>query len=369
MLCLYNAPMQLLYFPYLMLGNLDEITYGNVKVWNFRKKADEYIQDEALRQKIRALLATNKYEGQPIQDMGILSIGDIEFREATQEDMDTANEIKLLLFLTCLARNNVRAQGANAGHYIATSENFLFVVQNFLLESDYISESAGYIVHKTVGGYKMNERSFIAPAHVLKPFVLGFNSDLRETLLRLKSEDSNQYARILRATDLFFQSYFNNADVSLNARILLQVGAFEVLLDLPPDNKQRKRLKEAVEKLTSLRSDLIETYQFEVRPDTFQSETRSIKVKWADRFYSLRNHIIHGNEVPPSEFLFASQRHIDIATMFFVLLIEKLLNESFGEQIFYDKIMWNTYKDEDWVDHSGFVFHDGSLEKYYSTHK
>jgi hypothetical protein len=24
---------------------------------------------------------------------------------------------------------------------------------------------------------------------------------------------------------------------------------------------------------------------------------------------------------------------------------------------------------EDWVDHAGFVFHDGSLEKYYSTHK
>jgi hypothetical protein len=360
--------MQILYFPYLMLGNLDEITYGNVKVWNFRKKADEYIQDEALRQKIKTLLATNKYEGQPIQDMGILSIGEIDFRHATEEEIDTANEIKLMLFLTCLARNNVRAQGANAGHYIATSENFLFVVQNFLLESDYISESAGYIVHKTVGGYKMNERSFITPAHVLKPFVFGFNSDLSETLLKLKSEDSNLYARILRATDLFFQSYFNNTDVSLNARILLQVGALAVLLDLPNDGQQRRRLKEAVEKLTSLPNDPIETFQFE-KGNTLKSETKSIKVKWADRFYTLRSHIIHGNEIPSTEFLFASQRHIDIATMFFVLLIEKLLNERFGEKIFYDKIMWNTFKDEDWVDQAGFVFHDGSLEKYYSTHK
>jgi hypothetical protein len=41
------------------------------------------------------------------------------------------------------------------------------------------------------------------------------------------------------------------------------VGALEVLLDLPTDNKQRKRLKEEIEKLTSLPNDPIETYQYE----------------------------------------------------------------------------------------------------------
>src|SRR5258708_1838061 len=129
--------MQLIYFPHLMLGNIDELSYGNVKVWNFQRKANEYIPDETLRNKIKALLATNKYGGQSIQDMGILSIGDIDFREATQEDMNIANEIKLVLFLTYIAQNNVKEQGANAGLRIATSENFLFVLQNFLLESDY----------------------------------------------------------------------------------------------------------------------------------------------------------------------------------------------------------------------------------------
>src|SRR5437588_9996933 len=113
--------MQLIYFPHLMLGNIDELSYGKIKVWNFQKKAAEYIPDETLRNKIKALLATNKYGGKPIQDMGILSIGDIDFQEATQEDMNTANEVKLILFLTYIAQNNVTAQGANAGHRIATS--------------------------------------------------------------------------------------------------------------------------------------------------------------------------------------------------------------------------------------------------------
>ena len=244
--------MQLIYFPHLMLGNIDELSYDNVKVWNFQKKANEYIPNEALRQKLKALLATNRYEGQPVLDMGILSIGDSELREATPEDIDIANEIKLILFLSYLAQNNVRVQGANAGHYIATSENFLFVVQNFHTEMDYISESAGYIVHITAGGYKVGVTTFIAPPYVLKPLVLKFDNDLTATLLRLKTENTNLYARILRATDLFFQSYFNNKDVSLNARILLQVGALEVLLDLSPDNKQSRRLKEAVENMTVL---------------------------------------------------------------------------------------------------------------------
>lgn len=347
--------MQLIYFPHLMLGNIDELSYGNVKVWNFRKKADEYIQDEVLRQKIRALLATNKYGRQPIQDMGILSMGDIEFRDATQEDLNTANEVKHILFLTYIAQNNVRTQGANAGFFIATSENFLFVVQNFHLESDDISESAGYIVKITTGGYKVSVTTFIAPPYVLKPLVVKFDDDLTATLLRLKTENSNLYARILRATDLLFQSYFNNADVSLNARILLQVGALEVLLDLPPDSSQRQRLKEAVENMTVLPSDPIETYTYETRAGT-KSETKSIKVKWADRFYTLRNHIIHGNEVLDPEFLFEHQRHTDIAPMFFVLLTKKLLNDSLGDTIFYDRIIWHSFPDRNEVVREGFVY-------------
>ena len=76
------------------------------------------------------------------------------------------------------------------------------------------------------------------------------------------------------------------------------------------------------------------------------SETKSIKVKWADRFYILRNHIIHGDVVLDPEFLFEHQRHIDIATMFFVLLTKKLFNERLGDTIFYDRIIWYSFRIE-----------------------
>lgn len=349
------STMQLAYFPYLMLRDVEEITHGDVKVWNFKKKATEYIPDETLRNKVKALLGTNKYVNSVIEDMGILSIGDTDFRLATDVELAIAREIRLILFLSWIAQNNVRLHDANAGHFVATSENFELAYQYFQLESDIISESAGYIVTNQIWGYKVSETSFVASPHVLRPFSVSFDNDLRAALMRLEATDRALYNRILRATDLLFESYYNNPNVSLNARILLQVGALEILLDLPTKGP-RRRLKEVIEAMTALPSDPVDSYPIEIRPGVTQTETRSIKVKWADRFYTLRNHIIHGDEVPVPEFLFERQRHTDLAPMFFVLLTKKLLNDRLGETMFYDKIIWYRFKDRNEVEHEGFVY-------------
>jgi hypothetical protein len=350
-----------------MLGRLDEISFGNIKIWNFQKKAAEYIPDEVLRNKIKALLDTNKYGGKTIEDMGILSIGDIDFRHATEADIQLANQARLTLFLSFLAHSNV-SLGPNAGLNMVTSENFAFVVQNFVLDSDYMSESAGYIVNRSVGGYKVHEITFVAPPHVLKPLNVLFDTDLLATLQRVQGEDPGLYRRILRAADLFFESYYNNPHLSLNARILLEISSLEVLLNLPSDNQQRRQLKDAIKRMVVLPNDPVERYLYETRSGS-REETRSIKVKWADRFYTLRNHIIHGDEVSLSDFLFESQRHMDIATMFFILLTKKLLNERFGEKIFYDRITWDRFMDGNGDQKEGFIYHNGGFEKYFATLK
>src|SRR5260221_13006967 len=88
------------------------------------------------------------------------------------------------------------------------------------------------------------------------------------------------YDRVLRTTDLLFESYYNNPNVSLNARILLQVSALEVLLDLPTE-RPRMHLKAEIEAMTVLPTDPVVTYPIEIRPGNTQTETKSIKVKWA----------------------------------------------------------------------------------------
>lgn len=344
-----------------MLGTIEEISFDNIKVWNFTKKAEEYIPDRILRDKINALLAMNKYGNHSIKDIGILSIGNVDFRPYSQAEIVLVNEVRLLLFLTFLAQNNVTAQGVNAGLDMATSENFSQVYQNFELANDHVSESAGYIVKSTIGGYKMQEISFVAPSHILKPWQVSFDDDLLMQLRQLKVLDGTFYDRILRATDLLFESYFNNPNVSLNARILLQVSALEVLLDLSMKD-QRKGLKDKIKSTTVLPNDKVLRYKSE-RGSTTHLETESIKVMWADRFYVLRNHIIHGTTVPPLEFIFERQRHIDIAVMFFVVLVKKLLNQRLGSTIFFDEIAWSKFTDGDNNEHDGFVYDNGAFRK------
>ncbi len=74
---------------------------------------------------------------------------------------------------------------------------------------------------------------------------------------------------------------------------------------------------------------------------------------WADRFYSLRNSIIHGNSVPDSKYVYRGvQHHLMIAPMFFVVVVRRLARNALRGKAptpdFFDRIEWvNPRVDED----------------------
>lgn len=357
--------MQITYFPYLALKEIEELNFGGFKVWNPKKKLAEYIPDESLRNQVKTLLSTNIRGGRVIEDMGVVSIGDTDFREFNLEEYQSINELKLLLFLSFLARNNVIADGPNGGWMVATSENFSPVFQNFQLGSDDIAESAGFIVNLGIGGYKISQTQFKAPSHVIETMRFSLDGKLITQLLSLKNRHKGLYNRILRATDLLFESYFNDSNVSQNTRILLQVSSYEVLLDLP-ESGQRRVLKNEIGRLINTRPDKYITYSYErldraSRNMVRVKERKSIKCMWADRFYTLRNHIIHGNKIRSSDFLFYYQRHMDVAVKFFVLTVKKLINEKKGTKIFHDEIVWKEFEDSRGDKHFGLVYVDNDL--------
>lgn len=220
--------MQIAYFPYLNMSNIEELTFGEVKVWNFERKAQEYIPDETLRERVKALLSSNVKNDQPLRGMGVLSIGAIDFRELTFEEIQLANEVRLILFLAFLARVNVCQRGLNAGHFMATSENFLLVMQNFDPASDHIGLSDGFLLRMREGGYKIGQLKFHAPPYVPTPFQFALDGDLISKLGYIKKKNKRLYQRILKATDLLFESYYNDPNVSLNSRILMQASTYEI---------------------------------------------------------------------------------------------------------------------------------------------
>lgn len=359
--------MQIIYFPYLALKDKDELDFGDFKIWNFDRKANDYIPDPAIHSYVGKLMASNVTRKQPIKDIGIFSIGAIDFRELNNEELLLANEARLLMFISYLSKVNISATGVNGGHYIATSENFTFVTQNFQPDSDYIAEQTGFIVRKLVGGYKVNETTFNSPSFLLTPLRFTLDGELIGHLLKLRKKQKRLYKRILQSIDLLFESYFNDPYLSLNARVLLQVGAFEVLLDLPEEG-QRRVFKELISHHTDNAKEIQVSFYSE-RRNTKTKEKASRKVKWADKFYTLRNHIIHGNIVPIEDFYFErKQRHIDISLLFFILIIKKLINEKLPKPYYFDSIDWK--KTEYAIDDQyGFEFVDNSIMRRLSRIK
>ena len=84
---------------------------------------------------------------------------------------------------------------------------------------------------------------------------------------------------------------------------------------------------------------------------------------WADKFYTLRNHIIHGENVWMQEFVFQRrQGHLEIAVLFFVLLVKELINEKLRSKgkFFMDNVTWTKY-------HTGIEVKEGFIYERSTT--
>jgi len=132
-------------------------------------------------------------------------------------------------------------------------------------------------------------------------------------------------------------AYSNSEDVSHEARILELCRAFEILFQLP-ESQQRKVFKQAIQKYCEPSGARKRRYTSERPGKRRKSEKGSRHVMWADRFYTLRNHIVHGESIHKTRFYFYGQPHYQIGLWFFLVAIKQKINEALGKKHFYDFI-------------------------------
>ena len=345
--------LQIAYLPYISIASQDEIQVGRVRIWNYSRKADEYIKDVDLRRYIDNIVGLNVHRGSPIRNIGIVSIGDIDFRQFSPDELQDIHEACIILFLSFLSYQ-MRLHGDNSGFFIKTTENFRCVIQNFMLGEEHIAERTGMLI-------KITDADLISKIAIHKPSYvvlneLTFNHDLRllDSLVRLKGQRRRLYNRIIRASEIFSQSYYNSEDVSLILRVLFQMAAFETLLDL--GQQPRKNFKNIIERYCALPHDRRFIHYYVDHGRKRRDVNRTMKGKWAESFYRLRNYVVHGDRVRGRHFKFRERMfHFDLATMFFIVLIKKLINESLIRKVFDEDIIWN--KSEQTFEHVDRFIH------------
>lgn len=362
-----GSQQQVLYLPYLNLGSEAEITVGPVRIWNFDLKKNEYIPDVELRAYVEQLIWTNtsavtrRGKRPPLEGIGIVSIGQTDFRQFSSQEHAAVARARSALFLACLAKNAYAPRNSNSGFSMYTSENFRAVTQNFVVGSPYIAETSGFIVTTTNMGLELGRVQFEKPSYVSIPARVDYDSDLLSELMSNRRYSTSFRDRLFSASAILLESYYNNPYVHISARVLLQAAALEMLLQSEGRQDFKNKVEHYLNDKGTIRGKPKRETRYRYRSERSRSkngkrayaeEVRSIKGMWADRFFTLRNHIIHGENVRRREYVFRGhQDHVLIAPLVFIGLVREILNEaSVGRgkgKVCSGELRWAQSEDED----------------------
>lgn len=338
---------QIVFFPYLsMRSELDEIDLGYLKVWNFEKKKDDYIKDPVLKAKIEKIFATQITHHGNVRGIGVVQFPDNDFQPLAPNELELVQQARATIFLAFVSENNTRISNANSGHSMATSENFDVIYQNFTVEDDHVAETSGEIMRFSKGGYTLDKVRFQIPSYVPTPSSYHYDQEIFSELLHLRIHKPKIYRKIINSTQIFMEGYYNSNHLSNKARILLFMSAFEAIFSIP-EKDQRKHFKIEIAKISDIDGEKTYTNYWGKKSNPKSKEMLSKKGIWAEKFYLLRNAIVHGDHVKPESFIFEkTQEHIGIALLFFVLAVKKQFEKSRkGFHCDYE-INWEEYKDE-----------------------
>lgn len=319
---------QIVLLPWLGLREHDRLRWRGIAVAPWEAFAAE-LKDEALKAHIAQIVAMYRSSaaldwGGAQRGVGIVLLNAPDFQPLTVAQTRLVHELRVALFLAAMSEGTRSVFGDHSGHSAMTTENFELVFQNFEVGRDRLSLESGVLVRLTSMGYKLSRTRFARPAYVPSPAPFSIDDGLLTALETRLGRHPRLVRRILRSAAIFCESYYNTPALEMSARVMLQASAFEALLELP-ESDQRKEFKARISTLLPSPGRRV-SFLSKRRHGKWARESGSDLVFWADRFYSLRNGLAHGDRVRATEYVFRSaQHHLLIAPQIFLACIRALL--------------------------------------------
>lgn len=348
---------QIAFFPYFTISRFDHDRFIIYPLSDL----DSVITDPKVKKAVKIRLSLNiDHRQENLNTISLLHRKNNDFSPFSEEETEIIQEIKYLIFFCSLKTNNMPEKGRQYFSWV-TADNFEVTYQNFQIDdNNHIGLSYGAI-HSIKSIDEIKDVRIQKPIYVNKPLAFGYDEVLLANLLALKTSNHYLFNRVITSIQQLYDSYKNSHDVSWASRMLLLMVAFEILFEMDASG-QRKQLKDKFKTFLSNRyetnnSDPIVKYQSPRWANSpAEGENEPIRVHYAEKFYLLRNDIIHGNQPATSEYMYEHQRIYDIGVMFLILAIERIINDSDKQETYCDDIIWDNSDRR-------FFWKDGSLYK------
>jgi len=278
-----------------------ELDIGGIKFIPFQKlKVDPKVDKSILAHFTKIVSTYKNLGGSQIQNPTFIFVKNINFKNPSRLSTSRIETAKHLLAFMGIMRM--------LPFSFVTSDNFEVIYQSFIPGDDHVSTRAGSIHSIMTGGYQLPRVTFFKSEYINLPFDVRVDNGTLDAFNKelLSKPPRDEFLRILRSLEFFFDSYRNSYDVTWYSRILLIFIALEVILDCVTRKQFRDRLQDLCTHKRFVGKE--KTYLYPIMNTQTGSkmgdENLTYKEVWAEEFYKLRHNIIHHGVIPKDWLVF-----------------------------------------------------------------
>lgn len=304
-----NSPKHLWFMPWANVSK--QIRIGPVTIWPYSGHRARRLKDQEVRAFLRRYL--KKYvdiNGSSVKTIAICSHKQYDFtndpskKQLEQINRDIRRAVDALILSTV---GNGTLQGIINENWSGppNSDRYQIYQQKFFADSDDVSVRVGSCI---LGGLDMKRLKFPRPLCLGglidtpdRYMIAGFKSVFRSTKLPVEIEN-----RLWRSLEWFRLSHYDSDDISVETRITMMSTAFESLISIPQNEKDKQH---AIGQW--LVGNICYQDSASVSRKSANNEYHDIFeiAHWFSEFYNRRNQIIHG-QIRPDSLFYKRKNHV-----------------------------------------------------------
>lgn len=329
-------------------ANLKEtFTFGNVtfEPWSLAKSKVALLESTRVESLFNCFYDLDNL---PVQDIAVCKLHmQCLYEKVDQTTIDEIREaINALVFATIAPKQLIAIANNDKSNGPSTADRFCVYPWD-LPQDGYTTFKTGMILHK----WRLDNLRVHKPLHALIQDDLPNKEMVKDLQLvfKTRSIEPETKKRIIKSLEWYKLSQTNSPDVSYASKLGMLITAFEVLLPFPKAPKA-KYFRQVINAYRSSNKNDIESEIIIDNTKVFVSE----KALWAENFYKLRNKIVHGDDVRPSDIWFNSDNsnflNYDlVGCILFNECISRAMNEIGSKNSFNQQAWERVYRVIGWV--------------------